>query len=457
MKKHYHALNTDLYELTMAAGYFEAGHNDLATFDMFARDLPPSRNYLVAAGIAQALEYIRNFRFTPEEVDYLRSLDTFQHISDDFFDYLRDFRFTGEVYSVEEGEIVFPGESVLQVRAPVLEAQILETYLLSTIQFQTMIASKAARVVDAAQYGGRQRAVLEFGSRRAHGTEAGVLAGRAAFIGGCKGTSNTLSGFLFKIPVSGTMAHSWVMSFDDEEEAFKHFYNAFKEQSVFLVDTYDSLQGTQIATHISKQFKGIRLDSADLVELSKKARKILDEAGEKGVLIFASGDLNEYKIYDMLSRGAPVDAFGVGTQLSTSADAPYLQMVYKLSEYGQKTPGKYKIKLSKDKQTLPGLKQVYRFNGKAGKMTSDKIALWDEELPNDGVPLIRQVIKAGKMTGNIPSLNEIREKTKEKIGKLPPGLRDINRKAHYKVEVSDKLRKITDEIARELREKQRKI
>lgn len=450
----YTAINTDLYELTMAAGYFQQHHNQPASFDLFVRKLPDHRNYLVAAGLEQALDYIVNLRFTDEEIQYLRSLDTFRHINDDFFDYLREFRFTGDVYAVAEGTVVFPDESILQVHAPIVEAQIMETYLISTIQHQTMIASKAARVVQASKYGEKERAVLEFGSRRAHGPEAGVMVGRAGFIGGCKGTSNTLAGFRFGIPVSGTMAHSWVMSFESEKEAFQQFHQAFGDQSIYLVDTYNSLEGTINAAEASDEFRGIRLDSGDLVELSKEARKLLDDRGHKNVQIFASGDLDEYRIKEILEKGGQIDAFGVGTQLSTSADAPNLNMVYKLSEYDQAEKTKYKIKLSKKKQTLPGLKQVYRFFDEHGKMKEDLITFIEEDDDQNGHPLVSKYMENGKLVKALPSIQTIQHLAKKERSQLPDDLKSLRNEVTYPVSTSEEMQTLTNELAKKLRRMQ---
>lgn len=450
-------INTDLYELTMAAGYFQENHNQYGSFDLFARKLPPNRNYLIATGLEQALEYITNLTFSDEEIQYLRNLSTFKHIKDDFFDYLREFRFTGDVYAVEEGEIVFPEESILQVHAPMVEAQILETYLLATIQHQTMIASKAARVNQAAKIDGRERAVLEFGSRRAHGAEAGVLGGRAAYIGGCKGTSNTLSGFKFDIPVSGTMAHSWVMAYEDEKEAFEAFHRSYRDQAIYLVDTYNSLKGTEIASETGEAFKGIRLDSGDLVSLSKEARKILDNKGYSGTLIFASGDLDEFKIKETLKAGAYLDAFGVGTQLSTAADAPYISMVYKLSEYDQANETRYKIKLSNKKQTLPGLKQVHRTYSEDGIMDHDLISFMEENGPANSGPLISQYVQNGRPIKNLPEIHSIRERTLANLKRLPNDLLSLDDEASYPVYTSREMQSVTEALAEKIRAKQSEI
>src|SRR5881628_1636696 len=304
-------LFTDLYELTMAAAYFENQFTAKASFELFVRSLPRERSFLLTAGLEQALEYLENVRFGEEEIEYLRRQPVFGHISDGFFDYLRDFRFTGEVWAVPEGTPVFGEEPLLRVTAPIIEAQIAETFLLSTLTFQTMIASKAARVVAAAE----GRGVVEFGSRRAHGPEAGVLAARAAYIGGCTGTSNVNAGARFGIPTFGTLAHSFVMAYSDEEEAFRRFQQFFPDHSVLLVDTYDTLAAIEKIIHAGLRPKSVRLDSGDLVDLSRQVRRRLDQSGLAETRIFASGDLDEFVIADLLARGAQIDAFGVGTAL----------------------------------------------------------------------------------------------------------------------------------------------
>lgn len=447
-------LNTDFYELTMAAGYFQEHHDAWGSFDLFVRRLPANRNFLVVAGIRQALNYLQELRFTDEEIDYLRKQPAFQHLDAGFFEYLREFKFTGTVYAMEEGTIAFPNESIMQVHAPIIEAQLVETFLIATVQFQSMVASKAARVVQAAQSDGKERAVLEFGSRRSHGGEASALAGRAAYIGGCKATSNTLAGFYYGIPVSGTMAHSWIMSYEDEKAAFEAFYRQFKDQSVFLVDTYDSLQGTRIAAELSKSFKGIRLDSGDLYYLSQETRKILDDYGHMDAQVITSGDLNEYRIQDLVAAGSPIDGFGVGTQLSTSADAPYLPMVYKLSSYGQGADKRQTIKLSSHKKTLPGLKQVYRFYDQHGKMSNDRIQFLSEDADSDGVPLIHTYIQQGQLVKEPMDIHHARSALLRDLAALPDTHKQLKQAPRYSVQVSNEMERITEELEEALLQKQ---
>ncbi len=280
---------TDLYQLTMAAGYFERGMNHTSTFELFVRNLPKNRSYLIAAGLEQAIDYLENLRFTDGYLKYLKNLPVFKNVSKEFFDYLRGFRFSGDVYAVPEGTVIFANEPIIRVTASMIEAQIIETYLLSIINYQTLIASKASRIVHAAD--GRE--VHDFGTRRAHGPQAGVLAARACYIGGCVGTSNVLAACELGIPPIGTIAHSWVMAYDDEYKSYEDFHKVFPDNTILLIDTYDTIKGAQLAIKIGKKLKGVRLDSGNITLLSKRVRRILDDAGLEQVKITASGDLNE--------------------------------------------------------------------------------------------------------------------------------------------------------------------
>jgi nicotinate phosphoribosyltransferase len=392
------ALLTDLYELTMAAGYVHLGSGAApdpssarATFELFVRTLPPRRNFLVAAGLEQALDFLENACFSAEEIDYLRGLPLFRHVSPRFFDYLARFRFTGDAWALPEGTIFFPEEPLLRITAPIAEAQIVETSLLSTLHFQTLIASKAVRLVSAA--GGRP--VIEFGSRRAHGSEAGVFAARAAFIGGCAGTSNTYAGHHFGIPVYGTQAHSWIMGHDDEAEAFRNFLEIFPEDATLLVDTYDVRVAVEKIIALGRAPRGVRLDSGDILADSIWVRERLDRAGWNGVQIFASGDLDEDRIASLLEDGARLDAFGVGTSLVTSADAPHLNVIYKLVEVERGGQVRGTLKLSEAKKTYPGRKQVFRISDAEGTFSGDIIGLDDESFPG-AQPLLIPILRGGK-------------------------------------------------------------
>lgn len=376
-------LLTDLYQLTMGYGYFQAGkHEQEAVFDIFFR---PNRmiTYSVAAGMEQAADYLETLRFEEEDIAYLRSLNLF---SEEYLAYLKELRFTGDVYSVREGELVFPYEPIVTVKAPMIQAQLVETALLTFINHQTLIASKAAKIC--AEAGG---AVMEFGLRRAQGADAGIYGARAAIIGGCVSTSNVYAGKLFSVPVSGTMAHSWVMNFESEEEAFRAYAKSFPDNCLLLVDTYDTLKsGVPNAIKIFKELreqgfapKGIRLDSGDLAYLSKEARKLLDRAGFENAKICASGDLDEVSIRSLKNQGAKIDLWGVGTKLITSADMPALGGVYKLSAVyeGEREIPKIKLSDTTEKITNPSLKEVYRiYDKKTDKAIADLIVRFCEEI-----------------------------------------------------------------------------
>jgi nicotinate phosphoribosyltransferase len=435
-------LLTDLYQLTMAAGYFEAGKTaETATFELFFRRLPRYRNYVVAAGLAQAVDYLLNLKFTDEEIDYLRGLPQFQRVSSGFFDALRRLRFTGDLFAMPEGTPIFANEPFLTVRAPLMEAQIVETYLLAAIGFQSLVATKASRIVEVA--GGR--AVVDFGARRAHSPEAGVLAGRASYIGGCIGTSNTETGFRYGIPVFGTAAHSWVQSFATETEAFQRLQNLLGDATAYLIDTYDTIEGARSAASLGSPLWGVRLDSGNLVELSHEVRKILDHAGLKTAKIMATSDLNEYKILEFAAAGAPIDAFGVGTDLATSADSPSLGVVYKLVELN----GRFTAKFSEDKQTLPGAKQVFRF------ASHDVIACsWECLGCGHGEPeakaLLRPVMLGGKLIEPLPTAGAARQYAADAIKRLPTAVRslfDIGQE--YRVDQSHALLTLYEKVQNE--------
>jgi nicotinate phosphoribosyltransferase len=409
------ALNTDLYELTMAAGFFEAGKAaDRATFELFVRRLPWNRNFILAAGLAQAVEYLLNLRFTADEIAYLKTLPQFVRTPAEFFDMLAGLRFTGDLFAVREGTPLFAGEPFLTIRAPLIEAQLVETYLLATIGFQSTIATKAARVVRAAL----GHAVVEFGTRRAHSPEAGVLGARAAYIGGCSGTSNTETGFRYGVPVFGTAAHSWVMSFPTELGAFERLQRLLGETTVYLIDTYDTLEGARRAASLGHPLWGVRLDSGNLGELAVSVRRILDEAGLTEAKIMATGDLNEYKIQELLAARAPIDVFGVGTELATSADAPSLGVVYKLVELEDAGGRRYPVKLSHEKQTLPGAKQIFR------SADHDVLARASECYACDQIgssceALQRPVILTGELVESLPAVAEARHYAEKSLARLP--------------------------------------
>lgn len=445
-------LLTDLYQLTMAAGYFEAGKTeDRATFELFVRHLPHHRNFVLAAGLPQAIEYLQQLRFSSEEIEYLRGLPQFQHVSSAFFEMLAALRFTGDVFAVPEGTPVFADEPMLTVRGPLIEAQLAETYLLATIGFQSLIATKAARVARAAM--GRE--VVEFGTRRAHSPAAGVLAARAAYIGGCAGTSNAEAGYRYGIPVFGTAAHSWVMSFPTELASFEQLQRLLGESTVQLIDSYDTLEGARRAASLGKPLWGVRLDSGNLVELAPAVRAILDGAGLREARIMATGDLNEYKIHELIAAGAPIDVFGVGTELATSADAPSLGVVYKMVEL--QSPGgdpRYTLKLSEDKSTLPGTKQIFRYADHDLLARSSECPSCPGSAANaasDVEALLHPVMLGGRLLEALPSASEARAHALASLAKLPSPCHSLFESHAWRVELSSELETLHERVKRSAR------
>jgi nicotinate phosphoribosyltransferase len=450
LKEENMSLFTDFYELTMCASYFDNKNFEPATFDLFIRRLPENRSYFLFAGLEEALQYLEALKFTEVQLAYLKK----QGFKWDFLDYLRNFRFTGEVWAVPEGTVAFPNEPLIRVTAPIIEAQLFETFLLNTVNLQTMIATKASRVIHAA----KGKSVIEFGLRREQGIDAGMKVARSSFIAGCQGTSNVLAGQTYNIPVFGTMAHSFIMSYPKEIDAFRAFTKTFPNKSTLLIDTYNDISGAEKAVIIAKELEtkgfrlgGVRLDSGDLAEDSKKVRKILDEQGLTYVKIFASGDLEEFKINQLLAVGAKIDSFGVGTKMGTSADKPYLDVIYKLcetiTENGESMP---MMKLSKDKITLPGKKQVYRLMNKIGEYEKDIIALSQEKV--QGEPLLIQVMEKGKIIYKFPTLHEIRANTEKNLTRLPDGYKALTDAPVYPVEISKKLQNLIKTLKRQLTE-----
>ena len=437
------ALFTDFYELSMAAAYFNSNQKEtIGLFEMFVRKLPKNRSYLVAAGLEQVIHFLINFRFKYEHIEYLRSHKFFSKLSDRFFEYLSGLKFTGNLWAIPEGSIVFPNEPILRIEAPIIEAQLVETYLLSVINFQTLIASKASRIVEAA----KGRSVIEFGSRRAHGPNAGILAARASIIGGCQGTSNTYAGYKMRVPPSGTMAHSFVMNFASEEDAFQAFCDSFP-RSTLLVDTYDPIRAVKNALQKGLEFEGVRIDSGDILSISKEIRMILDDAGRKSAKIMATGDLNEHIIHEMVSKQAPIDYFGVGTELSTSSDSPALNGVYKLVAIriksnnfkGNKYQTIYKRKKSPGKENFPGPKQVHRLI-RNNTLVADILTLDDDEV-RDGIPMLKPYIKSGRVTERLPSIFEIRTWCRNQVSILPEQFRMLDYVPEsLPVAISEKLR-----------------
>ena len=435
------ALFTDLYELTMLQSYFEERMRETAVFSLFVRRLPERRNYLLAAGLDDILCYLETLHFDDESIRYLASLNRF---SNRFLEHLRTFRFSGEVHAVPEGTPFFPNEPILEVVAPIGEGQFVETFIINQIQLQTMLASKAARVVEAA--GGRR--VVDFGLRRIHGIDAGMKAARAFHIAGVDGTSNVAAGRRYGLEVSGTMAHSYIQSHDDEADAFLAFARVYPD-TVLLVDTYDTVAAIHKIVSLAREHRegfrvgGIRLDSGDLVALSREARRILDAGGLSNVSIFASGSLNEDKVAQLVAARAPIDGFGVGTEMGVSGDAPSLEIIYKLVEYA----GRGRMKLSPGKEVLPGQKQIFRVE-QDGVAHHDVLACDDERLA--GRALLQCVMKNGvRIAASPPSLDDIRDFARQEIGRLPPALRALTTPpAPYPVEISARLAESRDKLQR---------
>ncbi len=471
-------LLTDLYQLTMMNGYFKEGKREQITvFDVFFRQ-NNMITYSVCAGLEQVVDYILNLKFGEEEIEYLKSLNIFEQ---GFIDYLKDFKFTGDVYAVPEGTVVFPGEPILTVKAPVMQAQLVETAILNIINHQTLIATKAAKIC----YAANGDNVMEFGLRRAQGPDAGIYGSRASIIGGCNSTSNVLAGKMFNVKVSGTHAHSWVMNFPSEYEAFKAYADTYPDATLLLVDTYDTLKsGVPNAIRVFKELRekghkpvGIRLDSGDLAYLTKQARKMLDQAGFPDTVICASGDMDEYSVTSLKGQGAKINSWGIGTKLITSADMPALGGVYKLSavfdEDGNEIP-KIKVSDNSAKITNPGFKGIYRIFDKAtGKAEADLIHLrsekidfskpitlfhpvetWKKTTYTDYTvcELTTQVIANGRLVKPLPTLTEIVANAQKSLSGFWDEYRRLDKPHLYKVDLSDGLYELKKNMLRNIRE-----
>lgn len=443
-------LLTDLYQLNMIEAYLAYGETKTAVFELFVRKLPARRGFLVAAGLEQALEFLEELRFTEGEIGWLRGTGRF---SQSTLDYLASLRFTGDVHAMPEGSLFFANEPILRLTAPLPEAQLVEARLINILHFQTVVASKAARMVLAAP----GKLLVDFGLRRAHGAEAGLMAARASYVAGFAGTATVLAGKLFDIPVLGTMAHSYIQAHDDEAVAFERFAHARPQDLVFLIDTYDTEKAAGKVVALAPKLKeagiairGVRLDSGDPIKLSKGVRRILDDGGLAEVTIFASGGLEEDQLMAIAKANAPIDGFGIGTSLTTSSDAPALDCAYKLQEYA----GLPRRKHSAGKATWPGRKQVWRHYGPGGRMASDMLSLETDD--QSGEPLIHQVMQAGKRIGPQPTLSEIRAHAARELDLLPEPLRELEPGATYPVEVGEALVSLAAEFDRRLREQDRK-
>ncbi len=438
------ALLTDLYQINMIQAYLDHGETKTAVFEFFVRNLPARRGFLVAAGLEQALEFLAGLRFSPAEIDWLRSTGRFRQ---NLLDYLAEFRFTGDVHAMPEGTVFFADEPILRITAPLPQAQFVESRLINILHFQTLIAAKAARNVLAAP----DKLLVDFGFRRAHGAEAGVMAARASYIAGFAGTATVLAGEEFGIPLYGTMAHSFIEAFDDEMAAFAAFAQSRPDNLVLLLDTYDTEAAARKVVTLAPRLKtkgitirGVRLDSGDLVALSRSVRAILDAGGLRDVTIFASGGLDEDSLAAFVKANAPIDGLGVGTSLTTSADAPTLDCVYKLQEYA----GLPRRKRSAKKATWPGRKQVWRRYDADGRMIGDLLGV--EGDVKEGQMLIQPVMQNGKRLRPAPSLDEIRQHAKRELQRLPDPLRALDPTMTYPVTVTDELKALAAEFDRRL-------
>ncbi len=432
-------LLTDLYQLTMVKAYLAQGMLDEAVFEFFVRQLPEQRNFLVAAGLEQLMDVLETFGFSDAELGWLEE----HEIADgNLLRYLRDFRFSGDVYAVPEGTVVFADEPLVRVVAPLPQAQLIESRLVNLLNFQTLIATKAARCSIVAD----GKLMVDFGMRRAHGAEAALLAARAAYVGGFNGTATVLAGRLFDIPVYGTMAHSFVQAHDNERQAFEHFANSQPENVVLLIDTYDTIAGARAVLELLREsgieVRAVRLDSGDLIALSREVRAVFDAGGGADIQIFASGGLNEYEIERIIAARAPIDGFGVGTDLDVSADAPKLDCAYKLQEYA----GRARRKRSTGKATWPGRKQVYRHYREDGTLAGDTVGLDAEELPGAG--LLEPTMLGGRRVAKRESLDQLQQRCRESLQRLPAPLKSLREPANNPVDVSAAVRALADEIDR---------
>jgi len=439
------ALLTDLYQLTMAQTYFQSQRLDPATFSLFIRSYPPNRGYFVAAGLQDVLEFLEQFAVDSTGIDYLHSRRLF---ADDFLDLLKGLKFTGDVWAIPEGRLAFKDEPFLEVTAPIIEAQIVETFIINQVNLQSLIATKAARCVHAA--GGR--AVVDFALRRAHGIDAGMKVARASYLAGFTGTSNVRAGQEYGIPIVGTMAHSFVSSFEREMDAFRAFIASFPNNSILLIDTYDTLAGARKAVEIAKEMaangqplQGVRIDSGDLKKLAIEVRRIFDEAGLKSVKIIGSGGLDEFDLADFTVADVPYDSYGVGTKMGVSADAPWFDIAYKLVEYDERPV----LKLSTGKVSWPGKKQVFRMRDERGQLQKDVIALREENIPGAD-PLLQKVMASGEVAVRCPTLEEIRDNFMGEFKRLSDPIKAIRNPASYPVEISPQLTKLREEVGRQL-------
>ena len=435
-------LLTDLYELTMLQAYFEERMNATAAFELFVRKMPPHRNFLLAAGLEQVVRFLTHLRFTAGELQWLAECGRFTPA---FVDSVADLRFTGDVDAMPEGTVFFADEPILRIVAPLREAQLVESRVMNLIHYQTVVASKAARSVLAAP----ERLLVDFGLRRAHGAEAALLSARASYLAGFTGTATVEAGREFGIPLFGTMAHSYVQVHADEATAFDFFARAHPENAVLLIDTYDTERAAHKVVALAGELrttgialKGVRIDSGDLGDLARRVRAILDAGGFPDITIFASGNLDEYRLAELIAQRAPIDGFGIGTRMNTSADAPYLDCAYKLEEYD----GKPRRKRSQGKATWPGRKQVWRRYDERGRLAGDVLTLETDAAPSGAVPLLVSAMRNGAAVSAPTTLRDAREHARAELARLPDALRTLDDAPGYQVEVAPALRTLAAEI-----------
>lgn len=444
-------LFTDLYEISMAGIYFQDFPETIATFELWIRDYNPQFGYYIFSGLEFVIDYLLNLHFSEEEIQFLKEHPMLKYLPEQFFNYLSIIKFTGDLWAVEEGKVVFPGEPLLRIKAPLIEAQLVETALLNFITYSTLVSTKAKRVCYSARLDGKERVVIEFGARRSHGPSASLIGARAAYIGGCNGTSNLLASKLFGIPCMGTMAHSYVMSYPTEEEAFQRYQEQYPTFSILLVDTYNTMEAVKKLPKLkSKDIKAIRIDSGDLFREPFEIRSCLDSQGFKNTGIFLSGDLDEYIIYDLILNKVPADGFGVGTKLVTGGDEPYLSTIYKLVALEENGKVKYVAKLSSSKETYPGEKEIIRIE-EDGRYVEDIVVSSDEVGAGEG--LLKKYIDRGRLIKKSPALDTIRSGAEEEFKKLPDGVKSIRNPSRYPIRYSDTLKLRLKEIERERGEK----
>ncbi|MHA1104200.1 MAG: nicotinate phosphoribosyltransferase [Promethearchaeota archaeon] len=442
-------LATDFYQLTMGAAYYQYNlennrdeNEDIAVFELFIRKYPKNRNYLIFAGLEQVIHYLLNARFSNDTINFLKSKNVFKNIDPRFFEeYLPNFKFKLDAWSMKEGTFFFPNEPIMRIQGPMFHAQLAETYILNVINYQIIVASKASRIKNIAP----DKILLEFGTRRSHSPLAGVYAARASYIAGFNGTSNVIADLELGINSSGTMAHSFIQKFETEEEAFEAYYNIYGKNSILLIDTYDTEKAAKKACKYGNNILGVRIDSGNLIEHSKKVRKILDDNGCDEVIIVASSDLNEYKIKKIIDDNAPIDAFGIGTELATSRDDPTIAGVYKLIEYNNQP----KIKTSEEKLTYPGKKQIYRICNERGYFKEDILMLDDEESPLNSEALLIPIMEKGNLISKTPQLMEIQQHYLKNIKKLPSEYKTLDENQVFKLKISEKLSDLTNSLKKE--------